>query len=55
LVDLFSEEDVLHLKYFPNGHVKKEYAVIPIRIIEDQDRFKKLVESSIKYVLSISC
>ena len=28
LSKLFKEEDVLHLKYFPNGHVKKEYAVI---------------------------
>jgi hypothetical protein len=54
LSELFREEDVLHLKYFPNGHVKKEYAVIPNRIIEDQDRFKKLVDSSIKYALLIS-
>ena len=49
LNELFRKEDVFHLKYFPNGHVKKEYAVIPNRIIEDQGRFKKLVDSSIKY------
>src|ERR1700694_539927 len=41
LNDLFREEDVLHLKYFPNGHVKKEYAVIPNRIIEDQGSLQK--------------
>ena len=49
LKELFREEDVFHLKYFPNGHVKKEYAVIPNRIIGDKGRFKKLVDSSIKY------
>ena len=54
LSELFWEEDVLHLRYFPNGHVKKEYAVIPSRIIEDQGRFNKLVDSSIKYALLIS-
>ena len=54
LSELFREEDVLHLKYFPNGHVKKEYAVIPNRIIEDQGRFNKLVDSSIKYALLAS-
>jgi TfoX N-terminal domain len=54
LNELFREEDVLHLKYFPNGHVKKEYAVIPSRIIEDQGRFRKLVDSSIKYASLIS-
>ena len=54
LSELFREEDVLHLKYFPNGHVKKEYAIIPNRMIEDQGRFNKLVDSSIKYALLIS-
>jgi len=29
--------------------LKKEYAVIPNRIIGDKGRFKKLVDSSIKY------
>ena len=54
LIELFREEDVLHLKYFPNGHVKKEYAVIPNRIIENQGRFNKLVDRSIKFALLIS-
>jgi len=54
LSELFREEDVLRLRYFPNGHVKKEYAVIPNRIIEDQGRFNKLVDGSIKYALSTS-
>jgi hypothetical protein len=54
LNELFREKDVAQLKYFPNGHVKKEYAVIPNRIVGDQSRFKKLVDSSIKYALLIS-
>lgn len=48
--ELFAMEDVEHLKYFPNGHVKKEYAVLPKRILEDEELFRKLVEESIGYV-----
>lgn len=51
LDDLFQEKDVKHLKYFPKGHIKKEYAVLPKRIIEDNRQFRKLVDKSIKYVL----
>ena len=54
LSELFREQDVLRLKYFPNGHVKKEYAVIPPRMIEDRGRFNRLVDGSVKYALSIS-
>ena len=49
LDDLFKEKDVKHLKYFPNGHIKKEYALLPKRIIEDKQRFKKLLNKSIEY------
>ena len=38
------------LRYFPNGHIKKEYAVLPERILEDGRRFKTLVDASIEYV-----
>ena len=51
LSELFREGDVLRLKYFPNGHVKKEYAVIPSRIIENPSCFKKLIDSSVKSAL----
>ena len=53
LESLFNEKIVKHLKYFPNGHVKKEYAVLPKRIIEDSPKFKKLLDKSIKYALSL--
>jgi len=49
LSELFQEKGVKKLKYFPNGHVKKEYAVIPKRILEDPTRLKKLVDQSIRY------
>ncbi|MBI1824036.1 MAG: TfoX/Sxy family protein [Nitrospirae bacterium] len=49
---LFKEHGVKPLKYFPNGHIKKEYAVLPQNIIEDEQRFKKLINKSIKYALS---
>ena len=53
LESLFNEKIVKHLKYFPNGHVKKEYAVLLKRIIEDSHKFKKLLDKSIEYVLSL--
>ena len=49
LESLFNEKIAKHLKYFPNGHVKKEYAVLPKRIIEDSHKFKKLLDKSIEY------
>ena len=51
LESLFNEKIVKHLKYFPNGHVKKEYAVLPKRIIQDSHKFKKLLDKSIGYAL----
>ena len=49
LANLFQEKGVKKLKYFPNGHVKKEYAVIPKRILQDPTRLKKLVDQSIRF------
>ena len=49
LAELFQEKGVKKLKYFPNGHVKKEYAVLPQRILEDPARLKKLVDASIRF------
>ena len=53
LASLFKESGVKHLKYFPNGHIKKEYAVLPNGILDDKHRLKKLVVASIKYVGSL--
>ncbi len=49
LTDLFKEAGVARFKYFPNGHVKNEYAVIPARIFGDKARFKELLDKSVKY------
>ena len=54
LLELFEETDVSPLKYFKKGHVKKEYAIIPERIINDHRRVKRLVDESIKFALSAS-
>ncbi|MCH7623837.1 MAG: TfoX/Sxy family protein [Nitrospinae bacterium] len=49
---LFKEKGVKPLQYFPNGHIKKDYAVLPRRILENQSQFKKLIDNSLKFVLS---
>ena len=49
---LFKEKNARHLKYFPKGHIKREYAILPKRITENKHKFKKLVDESIKYVSS---
>jgi len=50
LESVFKEKDVRHLKYFPKGHIKKEYAVLTKRILKNKKKFKKLVDKSIEYV-----
>ena len=47
---LLEERGTKHLKYFPRGHVKKDYVVIPRRIIDDSEGFRRLVNSSIRFV-----
>ena len=48
LENLFNEKGVKRFKYFPNGHVKKEYAVFPKRILENKRRFQELMDKSIR-------
>lgn len=49
LAELFQDKGVKKLKYFPKGHIKKGYAVIPQRMVADRNRLKKLVDQSIRY------
>lgn len=51
LATLFQEENAKHLKYFPNGHVKKEYAVLSKQILENKKQLKRLTDESIRFVL----
>ena len=53
LESLRQEADVKPLRYFPKGHIKKQYAVLPERIIQDQSRFKSLIDDSVEYALRI--
>lgn len=48
LNDLFIENKAKPLKYFPNGHIKKEYAVLSKQILEDKQQLKKLLNTSIR-------
>ena len=50
LGELLKEEGVEPLRYFEKGHVKKEYAVLPVWLLEDRPRLRKLVDTSIDYV-----
>ena len=49
---MFQENEAKPLKYFANGHIKKEYALLSNRILENKKQLKTLVDKSIKYVLS---
>ncbi len=48
---LFQEKEAKHLKYFSNGHIKKEYAVLSKQILENKHQLKELIDESIKFVL----
>jgi hypothetical protein len=52
LSDLLKEKGAEHLKYFPKGHIKKEYAVLPRRIIEDRRLLRRLLDQSVEYATS---
>ena len=49
LQGVFEEDDVQPLRYFPKGHIKREYAVIPERILEDRALLVQLMGESVGY------
>ena len=51
LESLSNKKVAKHLKYFPKGHIKKEYAVLPEKITKDIRQFPQLVNRSVQYVL----
>ena len=51
LEHLFNKKIAKRLKYFPRGHIKKEYAVLQKRITQNTKQFSKLVDQSVQYVL----
>lgn len=50
---LFQKKEAKCLKYFPNGHIKKEYAVLSKQILGNKNQLKKLVDESIEFVLRL--
>ncbi len=53
LESVFEEKGVEQLKYFPKGHIKKEYAVLPKQILDDKDQLKGLLDESIRYASAL--
>ena len=47
---LLSEEGATPLKYFPKGHVKREYAVLPPSLLGDEEVLPGLVAVSVEFV-----
>ena len=47
---LLAEQGCEPLRYFPKGHVKKNYVVLPERITGEKTRLRALVNESIRYV-----
>lgn len=47
---LIAEGSAGPLRYFPKGHLKKSYAVLPERTIEDSSLLRDLMNESIGYV-----
>ena len=54
LDELFAMKDVQRLRYFSKGTIKKEYAVLPSRIINNTHQIKELLGESIGYALKRS-
>lgn len=48
--DLMKNEGARPLQYFPQGPIKKEYALLPGRLINNNDSLRNWLTESIKYV-----
>ena len=47
------ENEGKELRYFAKGHVKKQYVLLPQKIIEDSENLKFWISKSIDYVFKI--
>lgn len=47
---LIAEGSAGPLRYFPKGHIKKSYVVLPERIMEDSPSLRELMNESMDYV-----
>ena len=51
--ELMAQEGTKHLQYFPEAPIKKDYVVLPQRMLDDRDTFCFWVDKSIEYVLTL--
>jgi len=52
-IKLLKEKGVKHLRYFPKAPIKKEYVVFSESKIKDLSGLKKLIKTSINYVINL--
>ena len=50
---LMNEKGAKYLQYFPKGHIKKDYIVLPKAMLKDIKTLRHWVKVSIEYVLSL--
>ena len=48
--ELMKKREVKPLRYFSKGHIKKEYVVLPKRIVNDRKLLRQLIKKSFEYV-----
>ena len=48
--ELMKEKGTKQLRYFSKGHIKKEYVVLPKKIMDDKTLLVQLIEKSFEYV-----
>jgi len=51
--ELLTQEGTKNLQYFRKAPIKKDYVVLPQRILDDRDTFCFWVDKSIEYVLTL--
>ncbi len=46
---LIKEEGAKKLRYFPKAPIKKEYVLLPRKLIDDQSTFKNIIEVCVNF------
>ena len=47
------QKGVKQLRYFPKGHIKKGYVVLPKRIVDNKKLLGHWIKTSFEYVISL--
>jgi hypothetical protein len=50
---LINQHSAKHLRYFPKGPIKKDYVVLPKRMLKEMKTLKRLAKTSVDYALSL--